>query len=355
MGSIGEPEQRTYPLKQPKNHQVPVPRWSLKLPPSVDRIYTIYVGAQCHRGNTAARERAEKVIEDILNSNSTPPIIDTFRVTHGFDLVDSRVWVAYWTSKEGYHAALAQLKLTDLWTGLGQDKADVGLWIEHFAAPVERLETNYARLDHKPGLAQLPNTEQPPHNLTAYWGAGRDRIPASAHDLFPTPKAIKTPSPPPQGFNQRLTGTNYDNMCHIRSGQWWEQCNETERLAYEQNLQKTLMTGMQYLWDHPLETGTLGLRFLQNLNSQGDLIKETCACGFHKNWADLEKWASRHASHLAIFNGSMRHAKMFGEERKFMTWHEVWILKEGECGFEYVNCHPKTGVIGWVEMEREDL
>ena len=38
-----------------------------------------------------------------------------------------------------------------------------------------------------------------------------------------------------------------------------------------------------------------------------------------------------------------------------MTWHEVWIFKEGEAQFEYVNCDPQTGVIRWVEMEREEL
>ncbi len=29
------------------------------------------------------------------------------------------------------------------------------------------------------------------------------------------------------------------------------------------------MHGMQYLWDNPEETGTLGLRFLQNLDENG--------------------------------------------------------------------------------------
>lgn len=86
--------------------------------------------------------------------------------------------------------------------------------MEHFTAPIERLETNYARLDHHPGLAQLPDTTQPSHDLTAYWGAGRDRIPASAQDRFEPPINIPVPFEKPRGFGERLTGTNYDNMCH---------------------------------------------------------------------------------------------------------------------------------------------
>ena len=32
------------------------------------------------------------------------------------------------------------------------------------------------------------------------------------------------------------------------------------------------------------ETGTIGLRFLQNLDDEGEPIKETCGAGFHRNW-----------------------------------------------------------------------
>ena len=353
MGSVGQEEQRTYPLKRPKGHRPPVTRWTLRLPHDVIRIFTLYIGVQSHSSQSQVRRDAEDIIDGILLSQN--PIMDTFRVTNGFDIVDSKVWVLYFTQKEDFDAVLQKFTLIDIWRKLGENKDKVGLWIEHFSAPVERLETNYARLDHKPGLAQLPGIEQPEHGLTAYWGAGRDRIPASAHDLFETPKHISVPTKTPKGFSERLTGTNYDNMCHIRSGQWWELCDDEERISYETNLQEKLMGGMQYLWDNPEETGTIGLRFLQNLDDQGELINETCGAGFHKNWKDLERWSSRHPSHLAIFNGMMAHAKKFGDGRKFMTWHEVWIFKAGEVRFEYVNCDPKTGVIRYVELQSESL
>lgn len=48
-------------------------------------------------------------------------------------------------------------------------------------------------------------------------------------------------------------------------------------------------------------------------------------------------------------------ARRFGPDKKFMTWHEVSILKTGEAEFEYVNCDPQTGVIRWVPLDREDL
>lgn len=123
----------------------------------------------------------------------------------------------------------------------------------------------------------------------------------------------------------------------VRSGQWWELCGEEERISYEEGLQGTLMQGMKFLWDNAEKTGTIGLRFLQNIDEEGNLLRETCGAGFQRNWADLEKWSSRHPSHLggrngpkdivltlthhiAIYNGMMAHAKKFGDGRKLMTW-----------------------------------
>lgn len=333
-----------------------MPRWTLKLPDTVSHVHTVYVGVQSRSPDSEVSRKAEQEIASRLNSErNLNPAMDTFRVTNGFDLIDTKVWVVYHTQEEEFHSTLSRLNLRQIWSDLGSDKDHIGLWRESFSAPVQRLETNYARLDHKPGLAQLPGIEQPAHELTAYWGAGRDRIPDSAHDLFPTPDNVKRPDPPPKGLGQHLLGENYSNMCHIRSGQWWEQCDDEERAAYEHDLEPALMGGMRFLWEHPEETGTIGLRFMQNLNERDEPIRETCGAGFHRNWADLERWSSRHPSHLKIFNGAIGHAKRFGENRKFMTWHEVWILKQGDAKFEYVNCDPKTGVLKWVDMRAEDL
>lgn len=356
MAPTADEGPRTFPLKKPKGHKPPVPRWCLKFPGSVTTVCTLYIGVQSHRGNEVARLNAEATIDSILEeADLKHPVIDTFRVTNGFDVKGSKCWVAYWLDAKGFEAALQRLNLLSIWSSMGDDRHDIGLWIERFVAPIDRLETNYARLDHQPGLAQLPNTVQPSHESTAYWGAGRDRIPASAHDLFETPKDLPVPSPVPVGLGERLTGANYENMCHIRSGQWWEKCADEERIAYEGDLEVKLMDGMRFLWDHPEETGTIGIRFLQNLDKDGQPIRETCGAGFHKNWRDLERWSSRHPSHLAIFNGMMAHAKRFGDDRKLMTWHEVWIFKEGEAKFDYVNCDPRTGVIRFVKLDRQSL
>ena len=146
MGSVGE---RQYPLKKPAGHKPPVPRWTLKLPADVSHLYTLYIGVQGRDGESVAG--VELTIERNLNDGADgPAAIDTFRVTDGFDIRDSRVWVAYWTSADDFQTKVNSLRLHDIWQGLGSSKRSIGLWSEHFTTPVDRLETNYARLDHKP-------------------------------------------------------------------------------------------------------------------------------------------------------------------------------------------------------------
>jgi hypothetical protein len=94
---------------------------------------------QCHNGNIAGREEAEQAIDKILRGTDTKaPAVDKFRVTNGFDLEESRVWVAYWTQSEGYAATIRKLDLCKLWNDLGEKKSEVGFWLERFTAPIER-------------------------------------------------------------------------------------------------------------------------------------------------------------------------------------------------------------------------
>ncbi|KAK4936574.1 hypothetical protein LTR10_022561 [Elasticomyces elasticus] len=309
---------RVYPLQRPVGHKVLNPRWTVKFPEEVKYVCTLYMSIQLHENDQTVRAIAEQNVEQLLNEAgpNAPATIEVYWVTAGSDVVTSRVWIAHWTRVEAFCAKIKQFDFLRTWHDLGPSKARIGLWREQF-----------------PGLARLPNVSQAAHDTTEYWGAGRDRIKLSSHDLFETSSELGKLAVYPKGFAQRLTGFNYDNMCHIRSGQYWELCSNQEREAYETDLQKKLMKGMQYLWEHPEETGTIGLRFGRKVDEDGRLLRETSAMGFHRNWADLEQWSSRHPSHLAIFTGAMKHNKRFGDARRFMTWQEVSILKAGEAKF----------------------
>jgi len=355
---------RLHPLRKPKNHRLPVPRYTLALPAKVRHVYTSYIGVQQHSHDAAITDAREKICHEIrswLRSNDQPSAHESFALIDGREASGTTIWVGYWTDASRYARALNNLQLRAVYSSLPEEhRPFLGLWHESFTAPVSRLETNYSGLDYVPGLGQVPNSSAAEHDLATYWGAARDRIPDSAHDLFPRPSAdTERPGEDPVGIGQHLTGSSHHNLVHIRSGQWWENCDEVETEAYEVKLEPTLRKGLQYLNDNAKETGAMGLRYLRNTNVGDPVVdynrKETCGAGFFANLEDLEKWAKTHSSHLAIWRGAMAHYKVFADNRMFRTWHEVSVIKEGDARFEYINCMRGTGVMGATQLQMEDL
>ncbi|RMJ03543.1 hypothetical protein BHE90_013087 [Fusarium euwallaceae] len=340
---------RLYPLRQPKNHRLPIPRWKLKFPSGISHVYTAYIGIQQHADHQAALEAKDDAISAVQAwlKAEEPSAFERFNVIDGSDIHNAAVWVCYWTDPAKFKQSLDSLSLPSLYNRLpASGSTSVGIWRESFASEISRLETNYSGLDYLPGLARIPDTTTDEHSFSAYWGAARDRIPDSAHDLFPKSPNAGVASIP-RGIGQYLVGVNYDNLVHIRSGQFWDNCSQDEADAYERKLEPTLQSGLEYLWSNPRETGAYGLRYLGNEGTR----KETCGAGFFTSLETLEEWAKTHRSHLAIYRGALLHYKAFGDRRKLRTWHEVSVLRDGDAKFEYVNCVPSTGVIQGVPLE----
>lgn len=354
---------RLHPLRKPKNHRLPVPRYTLSLP-GIEYVYTSYIGVQQHSNDAATTEAKNEVCRQIqswLGSSFRPSTYESFALIDGREAPGTTVWVGYWTDSFRYASALDTLRLQVIYSRIPKEhQPSLGLWHESFTTPISRLETNYSGLDYLPGLGQIPNSSAAEHDLATYWGAARDRIPDSAHDLFPRPsRHADRPSADPVGIGQRLTGNSHHNLVHIRSGQWWENCDKVETEAYVIKLEPTLRKGLQYLNDNAEETGAMGLRYLRNTKVCDPVVdsnrKETCGAGFFANLEDLENWAKTHSSHLAIWRGAMAHYKAFPDNRRFRTWHEVSVIKEGDAKFEYINCMRGTGVIGATQLRVEEL
>jgi hypothetical protein len=363
-------------------------------------VFTAYIGIQLHSTSFydnqkivgLLRQPATQIQKWLANPDFAPVSTEQFQLlddntTHlhsnnqnidtsnsqldsnARSIIQSVIWVCYWTDETKYKASLKHLNLAQIYHSLGVlSKTNIGLWLEHFASDTSRLETVYSATDYLPGLARLPGTSTTQHVHTGYWGAARDRIPESAEDLFERDasddtritdpsETLSTTNAVPKSLGARITGTNPHNMVHIRSGQFWGNCNDEETNAYLNTLEPKLRAGLSHLWNNPGETGSSGVRYLHNITSEfepdtsgNELMltvhqtKEACVMAFFKNLGDLEGWAARHPSHLAIWAGAIKHGKKFGDERKFRTWHEVSVLRGGEARFEYVNCVGGTGV-----------
>ncbi|CAI7620195.1 unnamed protein product [Penicillium pancosmium] len=426
---------RTYPLRQPAKHNPP-PRLHLVFPKTQKQVFTAYIGIQLHSQTCKNTKGALSLLSEPRSKIQTWLEEFTPISTEQFFVLDDTpnhrqisaptqvqaqsqdpnsssikkyttlIWACYWSTQDSYQKALADLNLSSMHTSLPESlRPFSGFWAECFISDIARLETVYSATDYMPGLARLPGTSTTKHLHTGYWGAARDRIPGSGEDLFTGDGTVfsdgngESTAAAEEGeredvdfqssLGSNITGTNPSDMVHIRSGQFWGNCNEEEASAYLDNLEPKLRGGLLYLWNSPEESGSLGVRYLRNTNATLDLgsslegknsenegkedldadanvetdlsianfldtcPKETCVTAFFKNMADLEKWASKHPSHLAIHAGAVSHARRFGDARRFRTWHEVSVIRGGDARFEYVNCVEGTGVFkGMVSVQR---
>lgn len=388
MGRIC-PEARRYPLRQPEGWKVKYPRWMLQLPVGVESLYVTYLGVQPRHEQSPAKgihtnlhqhivtevqKHASTIIQSTLDSLTVerPELWEKFYVEAGYDLPDTEVWVFYWTDSKRAEAGNSAFDASKIINSLKlEDQHLVGVWQESFAVSKDRFETVYSGSDYRPGLASLQGASQVTHTFTGYWGAARDRLPASAQDNFLPSNPAHAPNFHKNTRNRTASGKNEDTILHIRSGQFWENCSKEEREAYESDLEPVLRQGMAFLEDNATESGDFGLRFMRNIvsnpytengklrrtvDSEGNpqLQRETCSAGFFRSLGDLENWAAKHKTHHKIFHGAHAHSTRFGKETfKMRTWHEVSILEPGQVSFKYVNCEPRTGLLPFVTFRFE--
>ena len=61
--------------------------------------------------------------------------------------------------------------------------------------------------------------------------------------------------------------------------------------------------------------------------------------------AHLEQWVSSHPTHLAIYDRFMAMVQEHNFQLNIKLWHEVAVLPGNGQQFEYINCHPETGLL----------
>ncbi|PNP53354.1 hypothetical protein THARTR1_06048 [Trichoderma harzianum] len=279
-------ENRKLPLNQPENWQVKFPRYMVELPEHVRDVNVSYIGIQpryednparglhnelnAHITSAAQRTAAAKVEEWIRQraGELSPSLWEKVYVEAGYDVPDTEIYILYWINKDVARAANKSLNLQQLHTTLSpSDQEVVGLWRESFTVPKKRFETVYSGNDYQPGIASLEGAHQVSHTFTGYWGAARDRFPASYNDPFEPEYKLSPPNFEKDSKGRVIEGENKVSVLHIRSGQYWERCKDDEREAYENILEPVLRAGMTFLEENSADSGDIGLRFSRNMTT----------------------------------------------------------------------------------------
>ncbi len=277
---------------RPEGHVPNVPAWS-----AIDLPECTALG-MLHASGDDAAGAIEQLRTELTSGTDTPDHLERARIENSDQPVT--VFLGYWTDPESHRR----------WVQRSESLERPGVLRESVFIPAERWETLHSTPKETPGVRNLLTVDVT--DVHEYWGAARDRIPASAGDDL----AAELGDPVP------------GNLCLIRSGQIWHYCEETERSMYFNDVEPHLRAGIDFLAEHP-ETGCISSRFLREQTVDGEDLESTSFVGWFTDLAALEAWSKSHPTHLAIFHSFLAMAGSLGPEVKLRLWHEVAAVPAG--------------------------
>ncbi len=319
-----------------------VPMYSARGDASIENLIMAYFGVQTKGEETKARAcSAYQTILASFQQADGPARHDLVQHVDGLGHLNL-IAVAYWTDTEQYDRWSQSAVISDWW-GSDERLADgVGYFREVFRPRMEQFETIYTH-DYGPleGVSILMGSMSEPILEHGYWGSMRDRLPMSQTDTL-DPKgdlAVQQGNPELGG---RIIVTGHDNLTLIRSGEDWSKTEGEERETWFKKIEPVLLEGMNYLRDEGLEVGCYCNRYCYHLDEKGNLEDRGFGVSLWRSLSKLESWAESHHTHLSIFVTFMRLAKKF---KSLTLYHEVSVFDASNQYYEYINCHPDTGIL----------
>jgi aldoxime dehydratase len=111
---------------------------------------------------------------------------------------------------------------------------------------------------------------------------------------------------------------------------------------FGEEIEPTLRAGMNFLRDNGSAIGCYSNRYVQFIDIDGNLLEQSFDIGHWRSLDLLERWAESHPTHLRIFTTFFRVATQLS---KLRLYHEVSGFDGSDQHYEYVNCHPRTGMM----------
>jgi aldoxime dehydratase len=335
---------RTRPARASETYEPPYPAWVARLRPQVKQVVMAYFGVQCREpGEAPAAFSALKKITGHFHEPSGPPHHDLAMYVDeaGFT---TYVAIAYWESAEDFQAWAGQSSMNAWWQSEDRLSDGLGYFKEVFCPRASHFETLFSTLDRFEGAALMAESLSGEIQEHGYWGAARDRLPASQYEAMESSGTPSVDAAAPRP-GSRVRVKSHDNVALIRSGQEWTETAGKERQLYLSEVEPILLQGMQFLRD---KGGTIGCyfnRYMVHVNGEGIPIEKSFGMSCWKSLEHLERWAESHPTHIAIFGTFMRVVQEMNFDLRLRLYHEVSVARADEQVFEYINCHPKTGLL----------
>lgn len=347
------PTERLYEIRKKPNHIPAVQRWSALFPE--DQLCVGIFGVQSQDVEALSSSAFMSWIDSALTSHANgPSTLDHARFTDAAGYAN-HVVTAYWPRSAAYEAWRADPAVNGWWMSSERLSDTTGVWREMFRIATDRVETIYW-LDYPGGVMRDPEIKLYPTPYCGYYGAMRDRLPVAANDSLEAKAPLDqvTQGSERESYGARWRVTAPANVAIIRSSHTWSAMDEEQFDDYSRKLAPPLDRGMKYLEENP-STGCLTLRNHLTVDPSGEVLPEMHATGMFIDLKHMEEWSESHRTHAAIFSAAMTRYKHYGSRNQLRTWHEVYVLPEPTNDnqlFEYVNCHPSTGLLPYFQGER---
>ncbi|HVQ67316.1 MAG TPA: phenylacetaldoxime dehydratase family protein [Bradyrhizobium sp.] len=319
----------------------PYPSFVARHKPSVTRVVMAYFGLQTRGAPSVAAEQALARLALDFAASDRPTHWDraSYVDEAGFSNV---VTVAYWDDRQAFDRWFPSAR--ERWTGEQRTNNGFGTFIEALYPSVEGYETLFSSLGRPEGVAVLADGMSGEVLEHAYWGGMRDRIPLSqTSEMAPagSARAIRD--------GARIRIIPHDNLCLIRSGQDWGDTESAERQMYLGDVEPVLREGMDFLRDQGHSIGCYANRYMTVVGPDGAATEKSYGMSWWKSLSALERWAESHPTHVRIFGAAMKYLSTLGPAAKLRLYHEVTVARADEQLFEYVDCHPQTGMLNAVQ------
>lgn len=331
---------RTLSRRVHDDYQPPFPMWVARADESLKQVVMAYLGVQFREERRAEALAALRGIVASFDLADGPANHDiTYHLDnqgHGNFIV-----VGYWRDPAAYCRWMRSPQVDGWWSSDARLGEGLGYFREVVAPRAEQFETLYAFKDALPGVGALMDGISDDIQEHGYWGSARDRFPVSQTDwLQPSGELRVVSGDPAKGGRVRVQG--HDNIALIRSGQDWVEADAQERALYFNEMLPPLQDGMDFLRDEGQALGCYSNRFVRNIDLDGNLLDVAYDIGHWRSLDKLERWAESHPTHLRIFTTFFR---VIGGLQKLRLYHEVSVSDASSQLFEYINCHPRTGML----------
>ncbi|RFU79271.1 phenylacetaldoxime dehydratase [Trichoderma arundinaceum] len=344
--------ERTISASTPANFDPPFPAYSAQFAKDVSSLVMAIIGAQ-FPGKTGKEKAAISKVNSFLaltdKEKAIRPAFSEWASATDHKGFYNVTAIAYWKDEESYQKWTTKSGFRTWWESLDTREQENGWFLELFFPTMDRFETVFSSGEIPEGAAQMRDGIVGPIKEHVYWGSMRDRLAVAQTDALIGEEWHMAPVEQTTNGNRprRIRVPGKKNLAIIRSGQDWADTAPEERKLYVNTMHPVLEAGMNFLRDHGDEVGCYSCRFMEIIDPATRRADKdrTFGLAYFDELASLEKWSKQHPTHLAIFAGFLKYAAKLNNVITLRLFHEVMVVKSEQQLFEYVGCHPETGML----------